>query len=499
MFTHLTLFCESLILKVKGPANIVGWVYKGGKLENSYCLYDRNYLLLARASDASYNQNPIFNIFKEHEDKIISSNFSISNTRFVSLDVNNTIVEHSFTDESYSKKRLAHEKLKALSIAISPDDGMEIIGFENGFIGIHSLLKKSKKGFDLYFKAHKGAVHSIKFNSLGNYFISSGQDDCVKIWDSKDLKMIAQFSAFTKNGFSSFFSPLKDDFVYLSDEKMLVVSNIAGDSLRTIFVNEGIKMASFTEGEEKIAILTLDGHLLFYSISTGKMLGELNCSSSSSINSFSVNIILGDIVLGTEEGEVYLYNKEDIVSGNLAKKNKKEVVKKGKTKEKTDTSYSTKKTDSNKEENSNKEISDDEFLDNKIEYWGLEDAPALIDFTISKPSFSIKDETPLEEPMEVRRKEEAKVNEKKEKARSTKELNATVFDDDFKFPENDSNKKERNKATNIDALPLKEEDKYKDTDSEDDESQKDDESPKDDEGLKDDESAKDEMSKEEEE
>ena len=445
----------------------MGWVYQKGKLENSYCLYDRNYLLLANGSAISYNQNPILSIFKEHEAEIISSNFSISNTHFVSLDANNTVIEHSFSDESYSKKRQAHEKLKALSIAISPNDESEMVGFENGFIQVHSILRKSKKDFDLYFKAHKKGVYSIKFNSLGSYFISSGLDDSVKVWDSKDLKMLAQFSAFTKSGFSPLFSPLKDDFVYLSDEKMLVVSNIQGDLSHTIFVSEGIKMAGFTEQEDKIAILTLDGRLLFYSISTGKMLGELYSGSASPINSFSVNIVSGDIVLGTNEGEVYLCNKGDISSVSLSKKNK---IEKAKGKERNTSSLSSEdafissiKDDGNVDKQSFPKPSDRE-----IDYWGLEDAPTVVDSAMGKPSFSIKDETPLEEPMQVLGKEEAKAKEKKEKAKSPKSLNATVFDDDndIDFPKENDRDKEKNKGKSVDILPLKNEDEESEEDEE---------------------------------
>ena len=41
------LAAEELILKVKENPTIVGWVYQPGKLENSYCLYERNYMILA--------------------------------------------------------------------------------------------------------------------------------------------------------------------------------------------------------------------------------------------------------------------------------------------------------------------------------------------------------------------------------------------------------------------------------------------------------------------
>ena len=91
-----SLIAEELILKVKESPTIAGWVYQKGELENSYCLYERNYMILASANVDIKIKNPILNIFKEHEADILSSSFSISNKRFISLDSQGMLIERMF-------------------------------------------------------------------------------------------------------------------------------------------------------------------------------------------------------------------------------------------------------------------------------------------------------------------------------------------------------------------------------------------------------------------
>lgn len=140
-----TIAAEELILKVKENPQIAGWVYQKGKLENSYCLYERKYLILARANVDITVQTPILNVFKEHEANILASSFSISNKRFVSLDADGFLVERTFANWDEVNVRKVHEKLRPTSVAISPDDTLELVGFKNGFIQANSLLKKQTR------------------------------------------------------------------------------------------------------------------------------------------------------------------------------------------------------------------------------------------------------------------------------------------------------------------------------------------------------------------
>ena len=407
-----SLIAEELILKVKESPTIAGWVYQKGELENSYCLYERNYMILASANVDIKAKNPILNIFKEHEADILSSSFSISNKRFISLDSEGMLIERMFADSSKVNIRKVHEKLKPACVAISPDDSVELVGFKNGFIQAHSLLKKAKKNVDVYFKAHSGSAYSISFNALGNYFISSSEDGKIKIWNSKDLSLIREIDAVKKDGtffpVPATFSPLNDVFVYVSSEKMLAFSDIKGKNIDTVFVADGIKEVHFTEKKDAIAVITLMENLEFYSISTGKYLGTIPSLNGLSLSSLSINIVTGSLLVATSEGEIYLCKSDEIKNARIAKK-KEETVKMVQTSQKDKGSALSK---------------------NVLEYWGLEEG-VNVQAQVRKPFFSIKDETPLEAPISVVPPKEEKKNKKQTKI--VKTIDQTIFDEEVEF------------------------------------------------------------------
>ena len=406
-FVSVFLFCQELVLKVKNPPTIVGWVYQKGKLENSYCLYDDNYLIFANAKEQG---KPIIHIYREHSSSIISSSFCISNKQFVALDNENIVLNARFDSLDAPLTRKAHEKLIAKSIALSPNDEMEVLGFENGFIQTHYLLRRNKKNFDVYFKAHDDFIYSVSFSSLGQYFVTSGKDEKIKVWDSKTLALVKEISCYTENLCPSIFSPLDDLFVYCTSQKTLCISDIDGNLQKEIAVMDGIRLAKFTEKKDRIAVLTDSKRLEFYNLLTGKYEGAI--ASLENVCSFDVNIVTGDILVGTEEGEIYLTSEKDI-------KILKESSKQSKVK---------------KIEVNEKDVSDKkktyELSTNVLKYLALKEDDDIQVSDLRKPIFpiKIKDETPLEDPVRFSKKTE--LIEKNPTSMSAKTLNENVLDGD---------------------------------------------------------------------
>lgn len=110
LFFTSSVFAEELILKVKNSPCIAGWIYQNGSLENSYCLYEKNHIILASSLLMYQMQNPILHVFKEGEKDIISVHFSLSNKTFISLDESGILTERSFANAKYSKKKTCARK-----------------------------------------------------------------------------------------------------------------------------------------------------------------------------------------------------------------------------------------------------------------------------------------------------------------------------------------------------------------------------------------------------
>ena len=410
-FTSVFLFSQELILKVKNHANIIGWVYQKEKLENSYCLYDDNYLIFASSTD---QQKPIIHVYKEHTSPIISGNFYISNTQFVALDDANTVLEAKFDDLENIEIRKVHKNLVAKSIALSPNDEMEVVGFANGFVQTHYLLRRTKKNFDVYFKAHNDSIYSINFNSMGQYFITSGKDEKLKIWNAKTLTLVKELPFYSDNLCPAIFSHFNDNFVYCTSRQTLFISDIEGKLQKEIIITDGIRLAKFTEKKDRIAVLTDSKKLEFYNITTGECEGTI--PSLADICSFDIHLVTGAILLGCETGEIYLSSNKEIKNVALKK-----------------TLKNTKKLQENKTQ-VNKEVKIPELSTNILDYLGFEEDDEINESDLMKPFFPIKDETPLEEPITFTKKLES--GKKVQTNVSAKTLDEIVLEDEIEFQKN---------------------------------------------------------------
>lgn len=418
------LASQELILKVKDKPCIIGWIYQKDKLENTYCLYDRNYVILANSSYISSDASPILDIFKEHEKEVISANFSFSKPHIISLDAGGKIVNRSLVDEGHTKVRDFDVRLRPSSVAISPDNKMELVGFGNGFIQIYSLLKKTQKDFNISFKAHTSPIYSISFNPLGDYFITSSLDNKIKIWKTKDLSLIREMEAFNQDLVPALFSRLSDKFLYAKSETMLSISSIEGE-VSSIFIKDGIQMAKFTEKKDAIMVLTKKSHIEFYNIKTGGYLGTIPSIINFPITSFDINIVSGKILVGSSTGEIYLCDVNELK--NIKMEDKKIPTKKNTIKGKEKTQQNA------------------PLSNNQLEYLGLDDVIS-VQSPLRKPSFSIKDETPLEEPMEVlpqkpKEEKKVKISNKKEDEKTLDE--SVLENDDIDFTSNATDEEDR--------------------------------------------------------
>ncbi|MGP1437501.1 MAG: hypothetical protein ACTTKH_00345 [Treponema sp.] len=435
---NVFLFSQELILKVKNPINILGWIYQKGMLEDSYYLCDNNYIILASTTN---QQKQIIHIYKEHSSPVISSSSYISNMQFVALDDENIVLETSFDDLENPKTRKVHERLVAKSVSVSPDDAMEVVGFANGFVQTHYLLKLAKKAFDVHFKAHNDSVYSIHFNSMGQYFITSGKDEKIKIWDAKTLTLVKELAFCSENQCPAIFSPFNDNFAYCTSRQTLCVSDVGGRSKKEIVVTAGIKIAKFTEKKDRIAVLTEAKSLEFYNITTGQYEGCIPLLKDVEISSFDINIVTGNVLIGTEAGEIYLSSNKEIK--NIVLKDKKP------------------KAQARKVQVEQKPIAREEktkeqpLSTNVLNYLVLEDEEVVKEPELKKPFFPIKNETPLEEPITF----DKKVEPAKKASTKIKTLNELVLDDEeVEFQENTSEEmqaKEEEPVEEVeeDALP----------------------------------------------
>ncbi|EJW02203.1 hypothetical protein EDEG_03357 [Edhazardia aedis USNM 41457] len=106
-------------------------------------------------------------------------------------------VDSQFNNNSYSKSTASSpEKTKLYGkksktngsfnycLEINPANGITYIGHQNGTVTLH---KPSQKEYILKVLCHTSLVKNIQIDRTGNYMITNGIDNVIKIWDIRNL------------------------------------------------------------------------------------------------------------------------------------------------------------------------------------------------------------------------------------------------------------------------------------------------------------------------
>lgn len=82
---------------------------------------------------------------------------------------------------------------------------------------------------------------------MGQYFITSGRDEKLKIWNAKTLTLVKELPFYSDNLCPAIFSHFNDNFVYCTSRQTLFISDIEGKLQKEIIITDGIRLAKFTE------------------------------------------------------------------------------------------------------------------------------------------------------------------------------------------------------------------------------------------------------------
>ena len=185
------------------------------------------------------------------------------------------------------------------------------------------LLRYTSQVIQKKLGGHNGTVFRIETakQSEKPVAVSTSLDGQALVWDLSSYSLINEFHCNVENALPAVISPDGTKIFYAADGENLVVSGIDGSNPLTIQETGAVQTASFSGDGTLIAFAVKDGGIKVYDTVSGNIAAEIPslCNNGEketedqiySINSIAFNPAGKNILVGCENGCLFLWNIDD--------------------------------------------------------------------------------------------------------------------------------------------------------------------------------------------
>ena len=183
----------------------------------------------------------------------------------------------------------------------------------NNRLQMYDVDRVEKKADFRVLKEHQSNIYFTDFSSDSEYMVSASEDGVINIWNSEEQSVVlSMIGAFTQNH-----TPVRitndKRIIFSKNASTIVVSSFAGSLLGTIDVGEQIVDIKYLEKTNQLAVQTIKNDILFFSLATFKKVDCIPTVIESAISSFDVNKANTKIFVAYEDGNVYMFNLDDVI------------------------------------------------------------------------------------------------------------------------------------------------------------------------------------------
>lgn len=193
----------------------------------------------------------------------------------------------------------------------------------NSYFLLSFLLRYTSQVIQKKLGGHNGTVFRIETAKLAEkpVVVSTSLDGQALVWDLSSYSLINEFHCNVENALPAVISPDGTKIFYAADEENLIVSDIDGSNPLTIQETGAVQTASFSGDSALIAFAVKDGGIKVYDTVSGNIDAEIPslCNNGeketedqiSSINSIAFNPAGKNILVGCENGCLFLWDIDD--------------------------------------------------------------------------------------------------------------------------------------------------------------------------------------------
>ena len=312
-FLNTISFSQVYKVAVKSPAPVknITWSDDGtmfAYIEGSsiYIRSSNNYELLATIS-----QNNIKFFCFSREDNHNSMLTLTSDGYFSMWDLSTVTTSKKNLEAEFIINFETVSDIKVISFSKTKDIIAASSG--NNRLQMYDVDRVEKKADFRVLKEHQSNIYFTDFSSDSEYMVSASEDGVINIWNPEEQSVVLSMKgAFTQNH-----TPVRitndKRIIFSKNASTIVVSSFAGSLLGTIDVGEQIVDIKYLEKTNQLAVQTIKNDILFFSLATFKKVDYLPTVIESAISSFDINKANTKIFVAYEDGNVYMFNLDDVI------------------------------------------------------------------------------------------------------------------------------------------------------------------------------------------
>ena len=312
-FLNTISFSQVYKAAVKSPAPVknITWSDDGNMFayiegSNIYIRSSNNYELLAVIS-----QNNIKFFCFSREDNHNSMLTLTSDGYFSMWDLSTVTTSKKNLEAEFIINFETVSDIKVISFSKTKDIIAASSG--NNRLQMYDVDRVEKKADFRVLKEHQSNIYFTDFSSDSEYMVSASEDGVINIWNSEEQSVVlSMIGAFTQNH-----TPVRitndKRIIFSKNASTIVVSSFAGSLLGTIDVGEQIVDIKYLEKTNQLAVQTIKNDILFFSLATFKKVDCIPTIIESAISSFDINKANTKIFVAYEDGNVYMFNLDDVI------------------------------------------------------------------------------------------------------------------------------------------------------------------------------------------
>ena len=313
IFLNTISFSQVYKAAVKSPAPVknITWSDDGTMFayiegSNIYIRSSNNYELLATIS-----QNNIKFFCFSREDNHNSMLTLTSDGYFSMWDLSTVTTSKKNLEAEFIINFETVSDIKVISFSKTKDIIAASSG--NNRLQMYDVDRVEKKADFRVLKEHQSNIYFTDFSSDSEFMISASEDGVINIWNSEEQSVVLSMKgAFTQNH-----TPVRitndKRIIFSKNASTIVVSSFAGSLLGTIDVGEQIVDIKYLEKTNQLAVQTIKNDILFFSLATFKKVDYISTVIESAISSFDINKANTKIFVAYEDGNVYMFNLDDVI------------------------------------------------------------------------------------------------------------------------------------------------------------------------------------------
>ena len=312
-FLNTISFSQVYKAAVKSPALVknITWSDDGTMFayiegSNIYIRSSNNYELLATIS-----QNNIKFFCFSREDNHNSMLTLTSDGYFSMWDLSTVTTSKKNLEAEFIINFETVSDIKVISFSKTKDIIAASSG--NNRLQMYDVDRVEKKADFRVLKEHQSNIYFTDFSSDSEFMISASEDGVINIWNSEEQSVVLSMKgAFTQNH-----TPVRitndKRIIFSKNASTIVVSSFAGSLLGTVDVGEQIVDIKYLEKTNQLAVQTIKNDILFFSLATFKKVDCIPTVIESAISSFDINKANTKIFVAYEDGNVYMFNLDDVI------------------------------------------------------------------------------------------------------------------------------------------------------------------------------------------